>query len=125
MAVDLPVRDLSAATGELERRDLRETKRHADLDGTRHAARSQKFLLGSAELLSEEGLADTKLEFGSYQQEAVVDNRRVRLERRGRRLSATTTRFSATVAIPRGIARRSRKRTLHRMDGSRDGIQAD
>lgn len=108
MAVDLLrfLRDLSAAPGELEFRDLREEKQLADLDGTRHAARSQELVLGSAEwLLPEEGLARFDLESGPYQQEAVVGDWCVRLERRHCRLSATATWFSAIVAVPRSLAR--------------------
>lgn len=129
MAIDLLLRflrDLSDAAGELEFRGLRlEAKRHADLDrAERAAAGSEKRVLGPAErLLPEEGFPGHRLEFGSHQQEAVLDcRRRAYLERRGRRLSATTTRLPAAVAVPGGSAGRPGERTLHRVDRSRDGV---
>lgn len=128
MAVDLLLRflrNLPAATGELELGRLHEAKRHADLDRTRLSG-PQELVLGPAErLLPEEGLARVHVESGPHEQEAIIGDRRVRLERRGRRLSATTPRFPATLAVSGRPVGRSRKCPLYRLDRSRDGVQAD
>lgn len=130
VAVDLLLRllrDVLAATGELELRGLRlETKWHADLDGTGHAVGPAEPVLGSAErMLPEERLACVHLERGPHRQEAVLrDWWCSYLERRGGWLSATATRLPAAVAVLGGPAGRSSERALHRVDRSRHGIQA-